>query len=462
MARTVTAACKVPFLLLLGFALLVAGLCSNACNRDKEDTMARIWRSGRITLITDNNAHCYYIYRDKPAGFEYELASAFAKFLVVDLNVVTPGWDEMFETLKEGRGDFIAASLTRTPSRVLEMDFSDPYLTIRQHAVVHKNNTAVQALEDLEGRQVHVRRNTSYHQKILELQREGLKVRLILHRNVPTEELIRQVAEREIEVTLADTNVALLNRRYYPEARMRFPISNDQHLGWGVRKGDRELLRVINRFFKKIKEDGTFDRIYYKYYSYVEIFDYVDLKKFHERMDTRLPRYERIVRREARRYGFDWRLIAAIIYQESHFNPRAASYTGVRGLMQLTQGTASDLGIANRLDPEQSIIGGLKYLDILYRRFDDITGFDRMLFTLASYNVGYGHVRDAQKIAAKKGLPPDKWASLKQTLPLLRYPKYYRRTESGYARGTEPVRYVKRILTYYDILRRSGITYDAG
>jgi membrane-bound lytic murein transglycosylase F len=451
-----------PLRFVLASALLLAGLCLCACTQEKGGSLARIWRDGRISLITDNNAHCYYIYRDRPAGFEYELASAFAEFLLVDLQVITPGWDEMFGTLKARKGDFIAASLTRTPSRAREMDFSDPYLTIRQHLIVHKNNTAVQAPEDLEGRRVHVRSNTSYHQRILELQQTGLDVRLTLHRNVPTEELIRQVAEREIEITVADTNVALLNRRYYPDARMRFPISNEQQLGWCVRKGDRELLRVINRFFKKIKADGTFDRIYYKYYSYVEIFDYFDLKKFHERVQNRLPRYERIVRREARKYGFDWRLIAAVIYQESHFNPRAVSYTGVRGLMQLTQTTAADLGISNRLDPEQSIIGGIKYLDMLYRRFDDITGFERMLFALASYNVGYGHVRDAQKIALRKGLPPEKWASLKQTLPLLRYPKYYRQTTSGYARGTEPVRYVKRILTYYDILRRSGITYDAG
>jgi membrane-bound lytic murein transglycosylase F len=438
---------------------IIVLICLSACSRDNPSRLDQIWRTGKITLITDNNAHCYYLYRDRPAGFEYELASAFAKFLVVDLNVVTPGWDEMFHTLQAGKGDFIAASLTRTPDRTREMDFSEPYLIIEQFAIVHKNNPEIQSLEDLEGQTVHVRNNTSYHRRLLELRQSGVDVRVRLHKNVPTEELFRQVAENEIDVTVADTNVALLNRRYYPDAQMRFQISNQQSIGWAVRKGDRQLRRVINRFFKRVKEDGTFERIYYKYYSYVEIFDYFDLKKFHERIQTRLPRYERIIRRESRRYGFDWRLMAAVIYQESHFNPRAVSYTGVRGLMQLTLDTASDVGVANRLDPEESIVGGLKYLDMLRHRFDDVTGFDRMLFALASYNVGYGHVRDAQAIAARKGRNPNKWADLKQTLPLLRYPKYYRQTAYGYARGTEPVRYVKRILTYYDILRRSGLTY---
>ena len=166
--------------------------------------------------------------------------------------------------------------------------------------------------------------------------------------------------------------------------------------------------------------------------------------------------YKDLIRREAKRHGFDWRLIAATIYQESHFNPHARSHTGVRGLMQLTLETAAELGIENRLDPEASVQGGVQYLADIYARFDDIQGLDRMLFTLASYNVGYGHVRDAQQIARDLDLPPDKWSSLKETLPLLRQRKYYSKTQYGYARGLEPVRFVTRILNYYDILRNQS------
>jgi len=274
---------------------------------------------------------------------------------------------------------------------------------------------------------------------------------------VPTEELIRQVAEKEIEITVADTNIALLNRRYYPDIKIAFPITKKQSLGWAVIKGDRKFLQKINDFFNTIKKDGELAKIYERYYANVDIFDYVDIKKFHQRTLTRLPKYEHIIKKESGRYGFDWRLIAAVIYQESHFNPWAKSYRGVRGLMQLTLATADEMGIENRLDPEQSIAGGTNYLNKIYDRFEDIQGFDRTLYALAGYNIGYGHVRDAQKIAGQEGLDPNKWETLKQVLPLLRYRKYYKKTKYGYARGTEAVRYVDRILTYYDILRRKSV-----
>jgi membrane-bound lytic murein transglycosylase F len=432
------------------------------CVEKDESSLNRIYQAGKVTVITANNAHCYYIYREDPMGFEYELAAVFAKYLAVDLNMLTPGWSEMFDMLKSSKGDFIAASLTKTPAREKSLDFSDEYLSVRQYVIIHKDNYTIRRIGDLNGKIIHVRSATSYEQRLLELKKNGLEVNLILHKNVPTEELIRQVAKKEIEITIADTNVAFLNRRYFPNIKMIFPITEKQSLGWAVRKGNTELLEKINKFFVKISKDATLDRIYEKYYSGVKIFDYVDLKKFHKRVEIRLPQYKNILKQAASKYGFDWLLIAAVTYQESHFNPNAKSHTGVRGMMQLTLKTAQEMGIKNRIDPVQSIQGGVKYLSKLYNRFEDIKGFDRILFTLAAYNVGYGHVRDAQEIAHQLGLDRRKWFSLKQSLPLLRYPKYHRQTAHGYARGTEPVRYVDRILTYYDILRRrfSRITLE--
>ncbi|HSO20827.1 MAG TPA: membrane-bound lytic murein transglycosylase MltF [Desulfosarcina sp.] len=429
-------------------------LVAVGCGRDS--SVEGIRRSGRLVLITDNNAHCYYTYRGRAMGFEYDLARAFADRLGVDLEVLTPGWDDLLTSLENRRGDLVAASLTMTSSRRALVDFSDPYLSIRQHIVFHRDNTAVRSLEDLAGRTIHVRRGSSYHERLLQLQQAGLAIDVVLHANVPTEELIRQVAEEEIAYTVADSNVARLNRRYYPQIKIGFAIAEEESLGWAVRRGNDALRAEINRFWEGIKGDGTFDKIYQKYYTGVKQFDYVDLIKYHEALSSRLPAYEDLIRREARRHGFDWRLIAATIYQESHFNPRARSHTGVRGLMQLTLDTAAEMGIDDRLDPEASIQGGVKYLADIYARFDDIEEPDRLLFTLASYNVGYGHVRDAQQIARELDLPPDKWSSLKKTLPLLRMRRYYSRTRHGYARGTEPVRFVTRVQTYYDILRNQS------
>jgi membrane-bound lytic murein transglycosylase F len=430
--------------------------CFLSCAREPESRLEQIWAEGKITVITDNNEQCYFMYKDAPAGFEYDMARAFADYLTVDLQVISPGWEEMFEVLDKGRGDFIAASLTRLPEREARMDFSDEYLVIQQFIIVHKDNRTVGKIEDLNGKTIHVRAATSYQQRLNRLKESGIDIEIVLHKNIPTEDLLSQVADKKIEITVADTNVAILNRRFYPAIRMAFSISEPQALGWAVSKGDTALAKIINRFFSHIMANGTYDKIYERYYAATEIFDYVDLVKFHQRLESRLPKYEAIIRREADHNGFDWRLLAAIIYQESHFNPHARSYTGVRGLMQLTLETAQEMGVKNRLDPEDSIRGGARYLNLLFHRFDDVEDdFDRMLLALAAYNVGYGHVRDAQRIAEKLGSTPRQWNAVKKTLPLLNDPKYYRFTRHGYARGTEPVRYVDRITTYLDVLRRT-------
>jgi membrane-bound lytic murein transglycosylase F len=443
---------KKLFLILILLSLPILFSCV------KKSGLEEIKESGKITVITRNNAHCYYTYRDKPMGFEYDLAKAFSNYLGVSLNVVTSHWEKLFDVLNGGGGDFIAASLTITPSREELIDFSDEYLAIQQQAIIHTSDYKTEKPEDLKGKTIHVRRGTSYEERLNELKNEGLDITIQLYEDTPTEELIRMVAEKEIEVTIADSNVAFLNRRYYPDVKIAFPIEEQQSLAWAVKKGEAGLQKAINEFFQKIKEDGTFAKIYKKYYSNVEIFDYVDLKKYHRRLKTRLPKYKEIIKSAAEKHGFDWRLIAAMVYQESHFNPRAKSSTGVRGMMQLTLDTAKDMGIENRLDPKQSISGGVKYLKSLYERYDDAKDPDRVRITLASYNVGHGHIVDAQKIAKENNLDPNSWNSLQEILPLLRYRKYYRETKNGYCRGTEPVRYVNRIMTYYEILKREAIS----
>jgi len=436
-------------------ALLLA--MAAACAEPPDDTLRRIEATGRLIVISDNSAHTFFIYRDQAMGFEYDLAEAFSRHLNVELEIITPGWGAMIDSLEKGRGDLVAAGLTITDQRAQRVDFSDEYMAVQQQVIVHRDNRSLEQIDDLTGVEVHVRPQTSYQQRLEELQQEGRAIQMVLHANLPTEELIRRVAEKRIPTTIADSNIALLNRRYYPDVRIAFPIEEPQSLGWAVRKGDRRFLEAVNAFFEKIKENGTFGKIYERYYAGVQIFDYVDLKKFHRRLETRLPRYQALIRKEAQRHGFDWRLIAAVVYQESHFDPEARSFTGVRGLMQVTRRTAEEMGISDRTDPAQSIQAGVGYLAILFDRFDEIqTRRDRVLFTLASYNVGYGHVRDAQKIAAEKGWEAQKWSALKKALPLLRLPGYYRGTKYGYARGTEPVRYVDRVLLYYDIIRREA------
>lgn len=438
---------------------VVAVLCvlgASGCAPDHEqDSLERIKETGEITVLTRNNANCYYIYRDQPMGFEYELAQAFSSFLEVDLKVVVQDWNNLLTEVNTHKGDLVAAGMTITPDRAELADFSDPYMTIQQQVIVHRTKTSIKDIQDLAGQSVHVRENTTYQQRLNELnQEQGLDIDIVLYNDLPTEELIRQVSDKEVPITVADSNIALLNRRYYPDIRIAFPLEEEQALGWAVQKGDQALLEAVNAFLDQIQDNGEYGQIYERYYGKVHIFDYVDLKKFHKRIQTRLPEYLPLIKKTAEKFGFDWRFIAAVIYQESHFNPRARSHTGVKGLMQVTLTTAKEMGISNRLDPAQSVLAGVKYLKKIDARWDDVPEEERIYFTLASYNIGYGHVRDAQKLAKDKGLDPTSWENLKKTLPLLRMKQYYKQTRYGYARGTEPVRYVSRIRTYYDILKK--------
>ncbi len=390
-------------------------------------------------------------------GLEYELAKGFADFLGVELELITPSWQEMVPMLLKNRADIIAANLTITDNRQSEMDFSIGILPIQQFVITNNRNDSITTEQDLAGETIHVRKNTSYHERLLELKNQGIDLFPKLYDDLPSEEFIRRVSIDDIPLTISDSHIARLNRRYYPNIQLAFPIEEQQEIGWAVKKGNSKLLKKINQYFTQIKKNGTFDKLYNKYYGTAEIFDYVDLLKFHERIDKRLPKYESKIKTEAAKYSFDWRLIAAMIYQESHFNPHARSYTGVRGLMQLTLVTAREMGIKSRLNPEQSIQGGVKYLNKIYQRFDDVNTVDRMKFTMASYNIGYGHIRDAQMLAEQQKMDKNTWNTMIKVLPLLRYRKYYKQTRYGYARGTEPVRYVERIMSYYEILRRQGI-----
>jgi membrane-bound lytic murein transglycosylase F len=220
-----------------------------------------------------------------------------------------------------------------------------------------------------------------------------------------------------------------------------------------------ELTEALNSEYADIIGEHLFplSSIIDPAYSFdLDVFDHADVRNFHSRVKSRLPKYTEIIQETAEEYEIDWRFIAALIYQESHFDPMAKGDAGVEGLMQLTLDTALQMGIENRRDPVQNITAGIKYFDMLYKIFDQAENPDRLLITLASYNAGPGHIFDARKIAREKNLDPNCWSDLEKILPLLRYPEYYNKATHGYCRGTEPVRYVKRIWSYYDLLKNEG------
>jgi peptidoglycan lytic transglycosylase F len=430
-------------------------LINNEKENKTRNSLEKILQIGKIRLITNLSETTYHLYNNTPMGFEYELASKYADFLNVDLDVVTPGWNNLFSYLETGRGDFIAAGLTITKQRLENVNFSIPYLTVQQRLVYHNDRQKIEILEGLAGKTIHVRRGTSYHNRLRTLRKQGIIFNYILHNNTATKEFIRMIADKEIEYTIADSNIAYLNRRYHPNIRVGISLEQKESHGWAIKKKDVELQKSMNRFLAQAQKDGTLNKLYNKYYDNIADFDYYDIKIFHQRIEKRLPKYKDIIIKQSERYHLDWKIIAAITYQESHFQPLARSYTNVRGLMQVTLDTAREMGITNRLDPYQSIMAGSKYLNKLYNRFDDINDhYQRLLFSIASYNIGYYHVRDAQNIAELKGVDKNDWHAIKTILPLLTKRKYYKATKYGYARGYETVNYVTKILTYYDILKQ--------
>ena len=443
--------------------LSIFSVCYYGCGEkhSSNSVLQGILKAGEITVCTRNNAHCYYLYREQAMGFEYELAKAFADYLGVKLKVrIAEKWEGMIPSLMKGTSSFIAASMTIMPQRKKLVSFSNGYMPIQQYIITHRNNRSIRCPDDLAGKTVHVREGTSYEEKLNLLKNKGIDLEIKLHDDLPTEELIRQVAEKKIEVTIADSNIALLNQMYYPQAILACPISEQEFLGWAVNRNARNLLYRINCFFKIIKENGKFNEIYNKYYANIDDFDYVDLRAYHRRLKSRLPKYKKIIMEAADYHDFDWRLIAAQMYQESHFNSKARSRSGAKGLMQLTSSTARSLGVKNILNPEQNINAGVQHLKDLYNYFDKAEGSNRLFIALATYNVGQGHMLDARNIAREMNLDPNKWSSLSITLPLLTYPKYYKKAIYGYCRGTEPIEYLNKIMIYYDILKRQGIEYE--
>jgi membrane-bound lytic murein transglycosylase F len=421
----------------------------------KPGTIERIQKSGALRLITTRSLNNYYLYKGEPAGFEYELAREFARYLHVDLDVVTPGWNNLLVYLDQDKGDFVGASMSVTRERVEKVEFSIPYMEVQQQVIHHALVFGPKDIEDLSFRTVHVRRDTSYHYRLQEIKESGIDVRYILHDNVPTEDLIAMVHDRQIKFTIADSNIARLNQRYMPDIRVGIPIQEKESIAWAVRKNDLEMLEEINRFFLYVRKTGKLKEIVNKYYGHPKKLNVSEIKTFHKRVQKHLPEYRDIIEIQSEKYGFDWRLVAAVVYQESRFDPEAKSMTQVEGLMQVTRAAASEMGFEDRLDPVQSLRAGIKYLYHMYERFEEVEDeYQRLLFALASYNVGWGHVLDAMAIARDKGLDPRNWDSLKQTLPLLSKPEFYNKTKHGYARGWEPVRYVERILTWYDILKQ--------
>lgn len=436
---------------------ILAGLALFAVNPVfYSSSIDEIKKRGELVVLTRNAPTTYYEIRDKYAGLEYELAEAFAVQLGVKTRyIVKDNIDDIFQAIRDKQADLAAAGLTRTEQRSNGFQFSSAYQKVQQQVVCRRGGPRPKKEADLVDVSLAVPARSSYIEALKKLKQKLPALNWSVDQERDTEALLEQVWERHLDCTIADSNIVAINRRYYPELVVRFDLTQPQPLGWLFHKDNDDLKHKVNQWLAEQKSSGKLEQLLQKYYGFIEIFDYVDNRTYQRRIKKKLPRYKDIFKKVADQYQFPWTLLAAQAYQESHWNPRAKSPTGVRGMMMLTLVTAREQGIKNRLDPLQSVRGGARYLSRLMKRIpDDVKQPDRTWFALAAYNMGMGHLYDARRLARQLGKSPSLWKDLEQVLPLLAQKKYYRKLKYGYARGHEPVRYVQRIRNYKDILER--------
>jgi len=279
-------------------------------------------------------------------------------------------------------------------------------------------------------------------------------------KDISTENLIGMVNRDIIKITVADDNIMSIIGQHYPDIKVISKINTQDEIAWIMHPYSYKLRVRINTFLEKIKENGTFKDIYNKYHNKPKHLTIADIVTFHSKLNENLPIYKQIIQESAAKFGFDWRLVAAQIYQESHFNPKASSHANALGIMQLVKRTGESYGLEDYFDPGQNITAGLSHLKKLHEYYDHAKGSDRLNISLAAYNVGQGHVQDARNLARKMQLDPDLWSSLKTTLPLLSKRKYFKDSIYGFCRGKEPVEYVTNINSYFDIIKHIDIHKD--
>lgn len=445
---------------MLRLTLIFAALLLTAC-QEPAKPLPEPNVSKEIVVVTHNGPNTYYVDgNNQLAGLEHDLVVQFAKELGPEYSVrfvIVNNITEVIPTLLKGQAHFAAADLSITRLRQHLVQFTAPYQRVQQHVVFNTElNEEPRKIADLIGKNIAVPAGTSYAERLAEAAQShpGLKWQAL--EKASADELMEQVAEGQLDYTIADSHLGAMLRNYYPNLGIGMALGEKEQIAWAFPKtGNRWLFDKANVFFARIQQDGTLRNLIDRYYGHSKRLDTLDVTTFLKRTRTLLPLYIDLFKEAQELTGLDWRLIAAISYRESHWDKLNTSPTNVRGLMMLTESTADMLGVTDRLDPKQSIMGGARYIirlkDTIPRRVPEP---DRTWMALAAYNIGYAHVEDARVLAQRMKLNPDSWADVKKTLPLLNKVEYYSTVKYGFARGGAPVIFVESIRTYHKILER--------
>ncbi|MBE9567630.1 MAG: membrane-bound lytic murein transglycosylase MltF [Proteobacteria bacterium] len=414
--------------------------------------LQKIKQRGKLVVLTTNYPTTYYYDRDnQPAGPEYDMTQSFARSLQLDVEYkVYDSTSEVIQALRRNEGDIAASGLTVNDRRMIEFDYGPSYQETQEYLVCHRNRKPIMSKSDLKGVELVVAADSNYIESLSEYP----ELTWVADTHVNTAALLKEVSLKKVECTISDSTLYDIERRYFIEIQNKYTLARKSELAWMLNKNSDQLKQAINDWFDSYEKEGDLAQVMDKYYGYVEIFDYVDTHKFLARVKTRLPEYKDFFIDAATKNDIDPSLLAAQSYQESHWNRKAKSPTGVRGIMMLTQPVAKSLGVTNRLHARQNIYAGAKFHAKMKKMVEHVDEPDRSWLALAAYNVGRGHFRDAQALAKKLDKDPDRWSEMKLVLPLLSDKKYYKDLRYGYARGGEPVIYVSRIRSYDELLHK--------
>jgi membrane-bound lytic murein transglycosylase F len=428
-----------------------------------------IKEDGILHAITIYSSTSYFLYKGMPMGFEYELLSRLAKNLGLELKItVAEDIDSLFDMLNNGDGDLIAFGMTITESRKKLVSFTNNHYVTHQTLVQRMpdnwrslpgykiDRQVVSNTLELINDTVWVRENTSYAQRLDNLQQEiGAKIPIThIEGNIPTDEIIRMVVNGEIDRTIADYNIASINKTYYPILHIDTRISFSQRIAWAVRQNSPELLKVINKWIVKEKKSDDYYVIYNKYFKNTKSYRGRVQSDFYSKNSNKISKYDDIIKESAKKIGWDWRFLCSQVYRESRFDPEAKSWAGAGGLIQLMPATAKEVGVNDSFNPKQNIDGGVRYLNKMRDKFEAVDdSIQKVKFTLAAFNCGAGHVFDAMRLAEKNGKNPNIWdENVEEYILKLADKKYYLDdvVRYGFVRGLEPYNYVKDIFLRYE------------
>lgn len=427
-------------------------------DNQRQTQLSAITNSGEIRISSTSSSDTYYLTNNNHSGFEYELAQAFADYLGVNLKLTIRADSQQIANDLATRDSHISIpGRSKLPVANHATQNSASY-TKNQSIVVYRQTRGVKSPKeekDLIGRTIILAANSQQELQMLLMQASYPQLNWNSTNTLTTYEILERLLAKEIDVAVVSQTDFAAVGPFFPNLKAAFKLGEPVSISWQIaNKKDQSLKIALNNFFSLPKTKLLIDELETKYYQSSNPLNLFDTLTFKNDFNNRLPDLEEYFKQAAKETDIDWLLLAAIAYQESHWNPKAVSSTGVKGIMMLTKAAAKEVKVTDRTDPKQSVFGGAHYLVRVKNKIPDrIKDPDRTFLALAGYNTGFGHLEDARILAKRAGLNPDLWSDVRKTLPLLTKPKYYTTVKHGYARGYEPVNYVKNIRKYLTILK---------